>query len=163
LAQLLESQVWSVALLLQDVQNGVHDALVSSATAQVAGQFKTDACLVCVGQTQYDIARRGQHAGRAEPALQCVVAREGRPQQLHYRIVVIAFDGGDLLPRTRHGEGDAGAYWLTVEENGAGATDAVLTTEVRAGQMQLVAQEISEVHPWLGIPVHAAAVHLNGN
>ena len=43
-----------------------------------------------------------------------------------------------------HGEHDAGAHRLAVEEHRAGAADAVLAADVRAGQTQLVPQEVAE-------------------
>jgi hypothetical protein len=88
---------------------------------------------------------------------------ERAAQQLHYGVVVVAFDSRDFLAIARYGEGDARAHGLAVKKNGARATDAMLATEVRACQMQFVTQEVSQVCPRLGIPTYAAAVHLNGN
>ena len=43
-----------------------------------------------------------------------------------------------------HREHQAGAHRLAVEEDRAGAADAVLAADVRAGQAELVAQEVAQ-------------------
>jgi hypothetical protein len=135
LPQLLELCVGVDPLLLQDVQNGVHNALVARATAQVPGELKTHARLIGLGQAKHDVARRGEHSRRAEAALQCVVARERLPQPSHDRVIFIAFDGGDFTAFAGHGEGDARARGLAVNEHRAGAADAVFAAEVRSRQV----------------------------
>ena len=44
-----------------------------------------------------------------------------------------------------HGQHQAGAHRLSVEQDGAGAADALFAGEVRAGEMELVAQENGEL------------------
>jgi hypothetical protein len=104
---LLDACVRYIALLLEDIQDCIHDALISGTSTQVAGQFKANACLICVRQAQYDISRGSEHAWSAEPALQRMVAGECRAQQLHYCVVVIALYGRDFLALARHRKGDA--------------------------------------------------------
>ena len=126
---------WADPLLLQDVQDGVHNALVARATAQVPGELKTHARLIGLGQAKHDVARRGKHSRRAKAALQCVVVRERLPQPSHDRVIFIAFDGGDFTAFAGHGEGDARARGLAVNEHRAGAADAVFAAEVRSCQV----------------------------
>ena len=47
------------------------------------------------------------------------------------------FDGLHLVPVGLHGEHDAGPRRLAVEEHRAGAADAVLAPDMRAGQPQV--------------------------
>ena len=42
-------------------------------------------------------------------------------------------------------EGDAGARRRAVDQHGAGAADAVLAAEMRAGEVALLAQEVGEM------------------
>ena len=58
-------------------------------------------------------------------------------------------DGGDLGTSGLHGEDEARADGGTVEQHGACATHAVLTTEVRALQPALVAEVVGERQAWL--------------
>src|SRR5262249_61440238 len=95
----------------------------------------------------HDVARRDKHAGRAEAALQAVLARKCLAQPEHDRIAVEALDGGNRKPVAGDRERDAGARRLAVDQHRAGAAYAVLTAEVGAGQAALLAQEIGERGP----------------
>ena len=53
-------------------------------------------------------------------------------------------DGGDLGAVRLHGEHQAGARGLAVDEDGAGAADAVLAADVGAGQLEILAQEVHQ-------------------
>ena len=60
-------------------------------------------------------------------------------------VLVEAFDRGDLCPFAGNGIGDARARRHAVEQHRAGAADAVFAAEMRAGQIELVADEIGEI------------------
>ena len=49
-----------------------------------------------------------------------------------------------LAPVAGDRVGDAGARRLAVDLDGAGAADAMLAAEMRAGQQQMLAQEVGE-------------------
>src|SRR6218665_3346042 len=78
-------------------------------------------------------------------------------------MVVVALDGGDFPAFACHGERDARARGLAIDEHRARAADAVLATEGGASQLQFIAQEVAKVHPGLGFPPETAAIYLNGN
>ena len=66
------------------------------------------------------------------------------------RVQLGAVRGGQALDRRDrgavglHGEHQARAHRLAVHQHGAGAADAVLAADVRAGEAELVAQEVAE-------------------
>ena len=81
-----------------DAAHGINDAAIACAPAEIAGQLDPDAGLVGIRQPLHDIACGNQHAGRAEAALQRVLARKCLAQVRHDRIVVRSFDGVDRGP-----------------------------------------------------------------
>jgi hypothetical protein len=67
------------------------------------------------------------------------------------------FDGLNLVAVRLHGKHQAGADCLSIEDDGARATHAVLATDVRAGQAKFVTQEIAQQQTRLdGTPVLGA-------
>jgi hypothetical protein len=54
---------------LDHASNRIDDAEIAGAAAQIAGKLDPDSALVRVRQPAHDVARRDQHAGRAEAAL----------------------------------------------------------------------------------------------
>ena len=56
-----------------------------------------------------------------------------------------------LAPVGLHGERQAGARGDAVDLDRAGAADAVLAADMRAGRAQLMAQEIGQQHARLGL------------
>ena len=144
-----------------DRGDGAHDAHVAGATAKVAREFLADACLVGVGQSQHDVARRDQHPGRAVAALQCMVFVEGRAQGLHDRVVVEAFDGPDACAVAGDGQRDARARRCTVDLQCAGAAHAVFAAEMRAGQAQFLAQQVGQMGAGVYGGRHLLAVHVH--
>src|SRR4029079_6580429 len=67
-------------------------------------------------------------------------------------------DGDDFGAVGLDCQSEARARAAAVQRDGAGATDAVLTTEMGAGQMQVVADEISQRQPHRYRPLVDAAV-----
>src|SRR4029453_18470802 len=55
-----------------------------------------------------------------------------------------ALDGEDIVAVRLHRKHQAGACRALVEQNGAGAANAVLAAKVRAGETKLMADEIGE-------------------
>ena len=69
-----------------------------------------------------------------------------------------ALDGQDLVAVRLHREHQARARRVAVEQDGAGAADAVLAAQMRAGEAELVAQEIGERPAYLDLFLVALAV-----
>src|SRR5437764_10313432 len=112
------------------------DPDIAGAAAEIAAELAPDPRLVRLGQAGDDVARRGQHARRAEAALERVLGGEGGAELRHYRVVVEALDRADLRPVAGDRQGDAGARRGAVDHHRAGTADAVLAAEMRAGEMQ---------------------------
>ena len=66
---------------------------------------------------------------------------------LHHMQVVAfrqALDGADLLAFGLHGEDQAGAHRLALDDDGAGAADAVLAADMRAGLAAVLADGVGQ-------------------
>ena len=150
--------VGRAAWLRQHPGNRGDDALIAGAAAQVAAELDPDATRVGRGQADHDVARGDQHARRAVAALQAVLGGEGAAQARHDRVVVEALDGAHLGAVAGKRVGDAGARDLAVDLHRAGAADAVLAAQVRAGQQQMLAQEVGQVGARLDRGGHGLAV-----
>ena len=98
-----------------------------------------------------EVGRRDQDARRAEAALQRVMTAEGLLQRPPRQ----ALDRAQLAAVHLHGEHQARAHRDAVELDRARAADPVLAADVRAGQAELVAQEVAqqEARLDLGAPV----------
>jgi hypothetical protein len=72
-------------------------------------------------------------------------------QFAHQRIVVEILDAPDLRAVAIDGEGQTRALRLAVDQHRAGAAHALLTAEMGPGEMQVAAQEISEMQPGLDL------------
>ena len=111
-----------------------------------------------------EAVERHQDAGGAEAALQRVVALERRLQDAEaagrWRE---AFHRPDLAAVDLHGEREAGARRLAVDDDRAGAADAVLAADMGAGCADLVAQEIGQQQPRFGLARARAAVQREAN
>src|SRR5580658_1412542 len=75
-----------------------------------------------------------------------------------------ALDGGDLVAAGLDRQHEAGANGYLVDQDRAGAAHAVLTAQVRAGELQSLPQEVGQCHPdvCLGAPVLAVYIELDG-
>src|SRR5213596_230970 len=103
---------------------------------------------------------RHEDARRAEAALQPVsLAERGlKRMQRVARAVSKALHGLDFVTVRLDGEHEAGADRLAVQQDGAGPAHPVLTSDVRSGEAQLVAQEVGEEQPRLHRTLVARAV-----
>ena len=146
--------------------DGPHDVHVTGAPAEVARQPDADLLVTRPRVLLEERADRHQDARRAEAALQPVLLVKrllNRMQALG--IGRQALDGGDLSPVDLDRHEQARPHRLAVEQDGAGAADAVLAAHVRPRQAQSRAQEIAEEEPRRHgfsalAPVHP---HANGN
>src|SRR5581483_11632166 len=131
----------------------VDDRGVPGATADVAAE-ELDDLFPLRPPAREQISRGGEDPRRAEAALQRVMTTE----HLLQRPPLEAFDRHDLAALRLHSEGQARADAPTVEEDGAGAADAVLAADVRAGQPELVAEEVGEQRAGLAVAAPRYAV-----
>src|SRR5213079_3089923 len=74
------------------------------------------------------------------------------------RAVSKALHGLDFVTVRLDGEHEAGADRLAVQQDGAGPAHPVLTSDVRSGEAQLVAQEVGEEQPRLHRALVAHAI-----
>ena len=82
--------------------------------------------------------------GRAEAALQAVVLPEGLLQRMQHAVLHQALDRRDLGAVGLHREHQARAGRLAVDQHRARPADAVLAADVRAGEPQVLAQEVDQ-------------------
>ena len=68
-------------------------------------------------------------------------------------------DGENIMAVRLHREHQAGARGAIVEQDGASAADAVLAAQMRAGQSELMADEIRQRDADLDLLLVALAVH----
>src|SRR5262245_28585878 len=104
-----------------DAYHRPHDADIAGAAAQVAAKPQPDVPLAGLGEPQDEVARRDQHAGGTEAALQRMLAGERGAQLGGDLVVVEALDGGDARALAGERIGDAGARGNAVEQQRAGA------------------------------------------
>ena len=102
-----------------------------------------------IGLALQHAGRQHQKAGRAEAALQAVMLHEGALQRIELVAVRQAFDGADLLAVRLHREHQARAHRLAVDEHRAGAADAVLAADMRAGLPAILADRVGQRAPRL--------------
>ena len=130
--------------MLQYQLDGIDDANVTSAATDIAGQFITYPFAVRPWQTQHDVPRSAQHAGRAVTALQRVLGMKGLAQIRHHRIIGIALDGGDPGTIAGSRQGDARTLRRAVDQYRAGTAHPMLTRQMRARQPKVLAQCIRQ-------------------
>src|SRR5262249_49129110 len=109
------------------------------------------------------VDRRHDHARRAEAALQPVILAEGFLHRMELAVLCKALDRGDLGTRRLDGEHRAGLHRAPVHVDDARAALAGVAADMRAGESELVAQEIDEQRAVLGIDRYRLPVHLHGN
>src|SRR5881296_1957404 len=111
---------------------------------------------------------RHEDARGAEAALQPVRLAERGLQRVQLPPVARAggreaLDGGDRVTVRLHREHQARPHRLAVEQHGAGAAHPVLAPDVRAGEPELVTQEVGEEQPRLDGTLLPHAVHGHGD
>src|SRR5688572_15543460 len=137
--------------------NGSHDVLVTGTAAEVSREGDTDIVVRGVRVVAQEADEAHQEARRAKPALQSVALPKCLLQRMQALAVSEALDGQDLGGIDLDGEEKTRAHRRAVDYNRARATHTVLAPEVRAGQAQLVAQEVGEEAP----DVHSALVEFS--
>ena len=72
-------------------------------------------------------------------------------------------DGGDLRAVGLNREQGAGLDGGAVQQHGAGAAEAGVTTDMRAGQTQFLADEFHQQLPGFHVPLAGFTIHGNVN
>src|SRR5215468_4630403 len=130
---------------LRRVERRGHDILIAGATAQIAGNRDPHLLFGRVRIVAQELDERRQNPRRAEAALKAMMLMESLLQgmQLVGRRRD-ALDGENIMAVRLHREHEAGTRRAVIEEDGACPADAVLATEMRAREAELVADEIGE-------------------
>src|SRR5262249_49152690 len=127
------------------VLDRLDDVLIAGAPAQVAGDAEADLLLARVRVLLQQAVRAHDHAGRAEAALKPVHLAKAFLQGGQRAVGSgHAFDRQDLGAIGLDGEHGAGLHRLAVEVHRAGAAMAGLAADMRAGQVELLAQEMDQ-------------------
>ena len=120
------------------------DVLIAGAAAQIRGQHVDQLLVADVRILFQHVGRQHQKTRRAIAALQAVIVDEGPLQRAELVAVGEALDGADLLAGGLHGEHQAGAYRFVVDDDRAGAADAVLAADMGAGLAAIVADGVDQ-------------------
>ena len=112
----------------------------------------------------HDIERGHDHAWRAEAALQAVVLAESLLHRMQRAIRFgQALDGGDLGALTLQRERGAGLGRDAVDMNDASAALRGVAADMRAGQPQILAQELHQQGARFDVAGDGFAVHRHGH
>ena len=118
-------------------------------------------CSVGVGLSFKQIDSRQDHAGRAVAALQAVLLPESFLQGMEPTVVGQAFDRHDLGAVRLNREERARLGATPIDQHGAGAALARVAPDVRAGQIEVLAQEVDQKQSRLY--VHRAHLAIDGD
>src|SRR5262245_39167162 len=153
----------SPPLALRDGRDGLHGVVVARAAAEVALEAVADVLLGRPRVLVQEPDRRHDHPGRAEAALEPMVLLEGRLHRVHLAVGREALDGGDLRPVRLDREHAARLHGLAVDVDGAGAAGDGVAAHVRAGEVEVLAEEVDEQPTLLDLRLPADAVHGDGD
>src|SRR5207244_4000494 len=123
---------------------GLDDAMVAGTATEHGGEPLADVGLARRRLDAQEVERRHQHSRRTEAALQAVMLAERLLQRMERAVGHQTLDRRELGAVGLHGQHQAGARGLAVDENRAGAADAVLAAHVGAGEPEVFAQEIHQ-------------------
>ena len=132
--------------------------MIAGASAVAARQRLPDLLRGGIWPPREEILRGEQHAGRTEAALERVLDREGLLQVTRLAGGRHPLDGLDATAVTLYGEHEAAAHDGSVHAHRARAAYPVLATHVRAGQLELVAEEVHQALPWLDATADRCAI-----
>src|SRR2546426_11150070 len=137
------------------------DVLVAGAAAEVAVEPAADLLFGGGRVVLHQVDRAHHHARRAEAALQPVAVVEGHLHRVQLAVLRRqALDGGDLGAMHLCGQHVAGLHRLAIDVHGAGTALRRVAADVRAGEAQVLAQELDEQGRWRDLACDRRAVHL---
>src|SRR5512144_1676335 len=125
------------------VLNGLDDVLVARAAAEVTGNAEADLLFAGTGVLLQQPVGAHDHTGCTEAALQAVHLAEAFLQSMQCAVGVgHAFDGADVGAGRLHREHGARLHRSAVEVDGAGSAMAGVAADMRAGEIELLSQEV---------------------
>src|ERR1700732_772964 len=122
----------------------VDNVLAAGAATEIAAEAVADFVVGSERPLAQEIDGGHQHPRRAEPALQRVMLAERLLQTVELLDGAEAFDGLERAAVGLHREQQAGAHAVAVENDSAGAADAMLAADMGAGEAERLAQEVAE-------------------
>src|SRR5216110_522739 len=136
--------IWASCHLLCRALHGANDAVVRGAAAQVLVQGLLDLALARAGIAVEQRLGGHDHAVAAVAALAGLLLDESALQRVELLDRAQSLERGDgSLRRGRDGH-RAGAHGFAVDQHGAGPALGETATELRAVQLQVVAQDVQE-------------------
>ena len=139
--------------------DGVDDVLIAGAAAEIAGDAFAN---LAIGRRRVVVQerhRRHDHARRAVAALKAVLFPEPGLDRMQIAVLCQPLDGRDLRPAGLDREDRARLRAAAVDDHRAGAALAGVAADVRAGQAQLLAQEVHQQQPGFNVRLADLAVH----
>jgi hypothetical protein len=125
------------------------DVPVAGTPTEIGRQYVEQILVGDIGFALQHARCEHQKPRRAEAALHPVVRDERALQRRQIGSRGEAFDRADRKVLRLHREHQASANGFTIDENRAGAADAVLATHKRAGQAAIVADHVEQRAPGL--------------
>ena len=99
-----------------------------------------------------------KHSRRAKAALQSVAISKGGLQVGDLTAVGQSFDGFDRCPVCLHRQHQTGTNGLAVHAHRTCAANPMLATDMRSGQLQMLAQEVRQVESWQNVRIDGLTV-----
>jgi len=124
--------------------DGLDDVLIAGAAAQVGRKHVQELLVADIRPLLQDIGGEHQESGRAEAALQPMMVHERLLQRVQIVAVRQTLDRADFPTVRLHGEHQAGAHRLVVDDDCAGAANAVLAADMGAGLPAVIADRIDQ-------------------
>src|SRR6185312_1259068 len=137
---------------------GIQHGLVPRAATKMGGEDAPDLLFARLFMVVQKGGQRDDKAGRAKPALQGVTFLEGLLEGAQPPVRGQAFDRRDLTAVELRRQEQARANRRVVEQDRAGAADAVLATDVRAVQTEVVPEKVRGERSGLDVPLVGPAV-----
>src|SRR5947208_5410579 len=128
-----------------------HDVLIAGAAAEIAFDGVSDLGLARLGIPGEQVHGGHDQAGSAEAALQPVLVPERLLQRMQPAVLAQPLDGPDLLALRLYGEDGAALDRVAVDQHGTRAALARVAADVRAREVELVAQHVREQRPRLDL------------
>src|SRR5581483_5154028 len=149
------------AALAENPHDRFDDIYIPGATAKIAAELEPYSFGSRIRNAQDNISGCHQHTRRAEAALQTMLFSKRSAQRHHDGIVFKALDGANAGAIAHHGVCNAGTRRLTIDQQRACAACALLATQMRAGQIQVLPQEVSEMHTRFDRVSDLTAIHMD--
>ena len=116
----------------------------SQCSGSIAGKHLADSLGIGVGLFRQQRMRRCQNAGGAEAALQSMMLAERRLERTQLVALRQALDRRNLKAVRLHRKNEARAHRRTISDYCARAAHAMFAANMRAGELEIMAQAISE-------------------